>query len=174
MHRVAVRVAAVAVVGTEPAEAHVGHRDGTPLRRGQRVDEVDPADHVGRGAGAAVVEHANGPELSFGGDTDHADAVVDRADDPGDVSAVAIAIVVVLLSSRGAVGPAHDVGGQVGVVDVDAGIDHRDIHARPLVRLVLRVDAVHARADRLVGPLNLSVGRQEPDLRIGPQGGDAI
>ena len=115
-------------VGSDVAEAHaddVGAGLGGPLHAGD-----DPGVLAGA-LGAA--EHLADDQVGAGGD-----ALVVAAgggagadDRGGDVGAVPVDVGDGL--ARHEAGRAVDLGSQVGVVDVDAGVEHRDLHALAVV-----------------------------------------
>src|SRR5262249_41074167 len=112
-----VDVAAAHAVRTGAAEAHVGHLD----LAGVRSDVVDAADDVGEAAAAVLVQHPARPEPGAGSDAAHADPVVKGADGAGHVRAVPVAVFRAVAGR--AVLRAGRVDVQVGMVEVDAGVD---------------------------------------------------
>ncbi len=140
-----------ALEGVGLAEAHVDH--GGDAVRGEGGDVVEAADDLGVGAVPGTVEHLRRDDRGLGGDTDPACAVVGRRRDAGDVGAVAL-VVLGDGARRDAVDRVAEVemGHQVGVVGVDAGVEDSDPHpgavcgAAPVPVLVreVAVDAEHA------------------------------
>jgi hypothetical protein len=126
----------------------VGCRKGTPVLAGQDVDQGDP-----------------------GGDAGRPEPVQGRPDQPGDVGAVDIVVLVSRVDAgRVLAGPVdqRDVGGEVaaegavevgldvGVVAVDAGVD--DPHHHPVAALVDPVGAARGGVDHPHVPLLVGQG----------------
>ena len=123
-----------------------------------------PAISLRRGAAAVGVEHADRDDLHAPAQAgDAAGVVAARADDPGDVRAVAVlviagslavdqiaaepvvdhAVAVVIAAVGRILGVLPQVGLQVGMVALHAGVEHRDLRAAgPLVPGAGRVDVV--------------------------------
>ncbi len=139
-------------------------------------DPVDPAQDPRVVGVAAAVEYPDRPQPHSGGHPDHADVVVERADDARHVRAVPD-LVSPAAWACGAVVPADDV--EIGVGGVDPGVDHGDVHIHAPVTPVdvaVGADAPHpgrddlradAKAQRRAGPRQLrKAGRARPG-RVG-------
>src|SRR5699024_6915489 len=104
-----------------PAQAHVG--DGGGARGVVLGHPVDSGDHAGVGAAAVAVEHAHGHQAHVLGD-----AVRLTADGPGDVGAVAVAVLAATPVVDGRV--ARDrASAELRVCGADAGVDDVRRHA---------------------------------------------
>ena len=79
---------------------------------------------------------------------------------------MAVAIAVIPLSALRAVRTTDDVGRQVGMGQVDAGVDDRHVDAGALVQLIYRLDALDAGPHRLVGDLGPTVRGDEADYGV--------
>jgi len=86
-----------------------------------RGDIVDAGNHVGVRATAIAVENPDGDEYRAWAHSDNADGVVLGADDSRDMAAVAVRIVRRGIADEAAA--ARDIDIEVGMVEVDAGID---------------------------------------------------
>jgi hypothetical protein len=60
-----------------------------------------------------------------------------------------VAVAVQITVSRRAVHPAEHLAREIKMSGIDTGIDHRNLDAVPLIRLVLGVDAIDAGWKRL-------------------------
>src|SRR5437763_164346 len=110
----------VQVRGSVAGEAQIRHVDRM----------VTPGAAI---SSSSVAQDANGPEVRARGDADHADAVVQRPDNPGDLGAVAVAVQVgraPAVVRGGTVDAAGNV--QVRVGGVDAAVDDRHVDVDPL------------------------------------------
>ena len=182
VHRVLVRVAAVAVVRARLGDRHVDGLD----QRAARVegvalagDPVHAADVPRHEAGPVRAEDAHGPQPHAGRDAHDADPVVQRADRARDVRPVAVAVAPGGPGGRGAVVAADDV--EVGVGLVDAGVEDRDVRVHALVdavdlrgRVAGRVHAPDAAGDRLLLGADDAVLGDERDVRVGLDLGELL
>lgn len=138
---VVVVVAAGKVVAALVAQAHVRDLDqsaGWVERVGPRGHPVDPAHDPADAREAVRAEHADGPQPRTWRGPDHADAVVDRPGDAGDMRPVTVRVAVRLRAPlAGAVHAADNV--EVGVVGLDARVHDRDVGVDPMSR---RIDAI--------------------------------
>src|SRR5659263_230710 len=99
-------------------EAHVHDVHIGALAPGETLDDV------GDIAGAPAVEHLDAVQIDARADTDDANGVVHRSDDPGHMAAVTV---VVFVAGRVHCGhPALDVRGEIWMRYVDTGIDDGD------------------------------------------------
>ena len=171
------------------AEGHVDHVRAVVHRPLHRLE-----DHLGV-AGALAAEHAVGEQVDLRG---HADDLAVGADDAGDVGAVAAAVVGELvgdggLAGAGVVGVADEVvaaddavvrevlrlvvhagAAEIGMVVVDAGVDHRDGDALAAEAVDL-LDLVHAGHRVAVDVRGRRIGRLGGgDLEHGVHGPHAL
>ncbi len=159
---------------TGTAQAHVGHLDVVGrIAVGPRTGHpVDPADHLGGRASPGGIENLGGEDLGPRHHADDAQTVVLGPDRAGDVGAVAV-VVVGRAARADAVAAA--LGDEVRVVEIDAGVDHRDVGCAllPHVRGRRRADAPQSgRRGRLAGGeardrLDLAVGGHRSHLWVG-------
>ena len=140
--------------GCSTAEAQVRHFDGGRTR----CHPVHSGDDLRRRSGSVVAEDSDGPQSRAGCDSDDSDSVVERTDRARDVRAMAVSVTPAGAAGgeeRGAVRASHDV--QIGVVGLNAGVDHSDINVDPLVvrsvdangRVVGREDSLYPGRHRL-------------------------
>ena len=141
---------------SDVAEAHV--RDAHVVRRvavGRQAGQVvDRADQIRPFTGTLVVEHLERHEPRLGGHADDAQPVRGRGDDPGDVRAVAVAVL--RRTGRHAVAAERgvEVRDEVGMGEIDPGVQDRDLDAGPGEPLARR-----AVVGRVVGPDPGNAGR---------------
>ena len=154
MQRVAVGVPAIAIVGARAAQAHVGDFD--ILERCVCGHPVDAANDIRPPAGAPVVEHADRVDRNARRDAHDAGAVVDRADGPGDVSAVTVPVAEAVPGL--AVLPAGDIEiGMRSAPRVDDGDANRPAGRCDVQSSGLAVDPVDAGGQRLLHRMDVAV-----------------
>ncbi len=128
------------------------------LRRWRAGQVVDAADEVRPLAVAGVVEDLDRHDPRLRRDADDADAVAaDRRDDAGDVRPVSVAVLWRAGADAVEAEPDVEVGHEVRMGQVDAGVEDGDPYAGSgeagVVRVVTRRGAQQVSAERLSGPL---------------------
>src|SRR4051812_24075718 len=125
MHRVAVRPPAVAIVLALAAQAHVGHGDvvGRVCIPPRCRRPLDPADDLRVSRESLLARHADGPQPSSWGDSDHSPPVVAGGEGSGDVAAVTVSVVQAVVVR--AVGLPYHI--EIGMGRIDPSVQDRHI-----------------------------------------------
>ena len=136
------------------AQAHVGHRRAAGVGR----DPVDAGDHAGVEPAPVAVEHADADQADALGD-----AVARAADRPGDVGAVAVAVLAVAAEG---VEPVRGPAAEVGVADQDPGVDDVGRDVGRLRRIRERAVGAGALVDPVQAPRGAGLRRQDGDGKV--------